>query len=96
MLSSLIAFFVFNDKFFARDYMISNDTRTYVNTPGLAAGFALSNFESEIRTPGLGLFLAAATLGKLPRLNTVTRIELREIHFRKGRPAIGVAPKSGR
>jgi hypothetical protein len=85
-LSSLIAFFVFHDGFFSRGSMISNDTRTYVNTPGLAAGFSLSNFESEIRTPGLSLFLAAATLGKLPRLNAVIRVRCDESIFEKGPP----------
>ena len=40
--------------------------------PGLTAGVSLSNFSSEMRAPGMSLFLAAATFGKLPRPDAIT------------------------
>ncbi len=84
-LAAVIAILVFHDGFFARDYGTSNDTFHYADAPGWAAGYSLSNFSSD-RTPGLGLFMAAATLGKLPKPNAVTRIRCGDSIFEKGLP----------
>jgi hypothetical protein len=71
-LASFIAIFIFRNGLFSQDFQISYDTPSYVNVSGLAAGASLSNFSSKLRAPGLSLFLAAATFGKLPRPDAIT------------------------
>src|SRR5262245_45332247 len=71
-LVSIILIAAFQTGFFAREYRISHDTWTYSNLPGLSEGFSLRNFSSELRPPGMGLFFAAVTLGKLPRRDAIS------------------------
>jgi hypothetical protein len=75
VLALSISIFVMRSGFFTPDFLVSNDTPSYVNVPGLGAGLSISNFGSRFRPPGFGLFLAASTFGGLPRDKAMVHVD---------------------
>lgn len=82
-LLALILWLSLPSKFITHPYLISHDTHTYTNAPGISEGFSLNNFSNSLRTPGYPLFLFVVTLGEIPHPDTIIRVLCGADYFSK-------------
>ena len=76
-------------------FFITHDTITYTNLPGARAGFSLTNFSSDLRTPGYSLFLSMVTAGEIPNPDVIQYVMCGDSVFGKNVDCNVAASDSG-